>query len=122
VKSIHFFIFTLLATFIFAQDLVEKQFTKSSNKYYIGSSVSPTFVALLNGQRLEPEWKIANKQRLSVKNYYFRLSYSFLGQGINNSYTYEFLNYNFIQKVTYTSNDSMDWVSRNSSRDNGAKR
>ena len=110
-KISYLFLFLILGSSLTAQEEVTKPFAKSSNKYYIGASVSPAFVALLNGQSLEPEWKLAYKHRLSPKNHYVRLSYSYLGQRVNNYYPDGFWNYNFDQRVTSALNDSMDWVS-----------
>lgn len=64
-------------TFTFAQEEVEKKpFKKSTNRYYIGASVSPILVGLLDGNNLRPEWRLAYKQRLGRYNHYFRLSYN----------------------------------------------
>ena len=108
-KSFYFFLFLLLSSFAMAQEGEIKDFKSSSNKYYVGASVSPVFVALLNAQNYQAEWKLGYKQRLGLNNHYLRISYSYLNQ--RNYYHSIWFNGGMDRTVTIDPNDSMDWRS-----------
>ena len=104
-------LFFLVLSLGFAQEEEKdvKDFKQSSNKYYIGASVSPAVVSLLNGDNWEPEWKILYKQRLKANNHYLRASYSVLGPK-RSYYNYWDQENGFDNRITYALNDSMDWT------------
>jgi hypothetical protein len=106
-KTIQLVLLLFISSIAFGQDLEKKDFKSSTNKYYIGANVSPIFVAMLNAQNYQPEWKLGYKQRLGNQNHYLRISYSYMNNSI---YTNDLWSFRGVDLTsTYAINDSMDW-------------
>lgn len=105
-------LFVVIISFSFSQDDNEvKAFKKSTNKYYIGASVSPIFVSILGAESIEPEWRLSYKQRLGANNHYFRFSYNYTGKPRQANFALEPFNYFYDQTTTLAIDTNLYWRS-----------